>query len=43
MKINMETKSDRKIEKIIFRNEVEIPSTTYATFGLYRYPAKLYL
>lgn len=31
---------DENIEKISFRNMVEIPSTTYATFGLYRYPAK---
>ncbi len=29
-----------KIEPISFRNSVNIPSTTYATFGLYRYPAK---
>jgi len=26
--------------KVIFRNMVSLPSTTYATFGLYRYPAK---
>ena len=25
---------------IKFRSEVELPSTTYATFGLYQYPAK---
>jgi len=29
-----------KIEPISFRKSVNIPSTTYATFGLYRYPAK---
>ena len=29
-----------KIEKISFRDVVDIPSTTHATFGLYRYPAK---
>src|SRR3989338_8946948 len=29
------------IEKVSFRNMIpEIPSTTYGTFGLYRYPAK---
>jgi SOS regulatory protein LexA len=28
------------IEKIKFRDTIEIPSTTHATFGLYRYPAK---
>lgn len=27
-------------KKVLFRNLVDIPSTTYATFGLYRYPAK---
>jgi len=26
--------------KVLFRNLVRLPSTTYATFGLYRYPAK---
>jgi hypothetical protein len=26
--------------KIVFRNEVSLPSTRYATFSLYRYPAK---
>jgi len=26
--------------KVLFRNLVSLPSTTYATFGLYRYPAK---
>jgi len=26
--------------KILFRNEVSLPSTRYATFSLYRYPAK---
>jgi hypothetical protein len=29
-----------KIEKITFRDEIDFPSTTFATFGLYRYPAK---
>ena len=29
-----------KTEEISFRELVNIPSTTYATFGLYRYPAK---
>lgn len=27
-------------QKVIFRNLVDIPSTTHATYGLYRYPAK---
>jgi len=27
-------------KKVLFRDLVDIPSTTYATFGLYRYPAK---
>jgi hypothetical protein len=27
-------------EKVLFRDLVRLPSTTYATFGLYRYPAK---
>jgi len=26
--------------KVLFRNLINLPSTTYATFGLYRYPAK---
>jgi hypothetical protein len=26
--------------RVIFRNLVDLPSTTYGTFGLYRYPAK---
>lgn len=26
--------------KVLFRNLVKLPSTTYGTFGLYRYPAK---
>jgi len=29
-----------KSQNVIFRNLVDIPSTTHATFGLYRYPAK---
>ncbi|MBS7649749.1 MAG: hypothetical protein QXN62_07830 [Candidatus Bathyarchaeia archaeon] len=29
-----------KERKVLFRDLVKIPSTTYATFGLYRYPAK---
>jgi hypothetical protein len=29
-----------KEKKVLFRNLVSLPSTTYATFGLYRYPAK---
>ncbi len=33
-------KSEAKVEKIMFRDAVKFPSTTYATFGLYRYPAK---
>jgi len=28
------------VEEISFRESVDIPSTTHATFGLYRYPAK---
>lgn len=35
-----EYKLKGKVEKVAFRNLVQIPSTTYATFGLYRYPAK---
>ena len=27
-------------KKVVFRNLVRLPSTSYATFGLYRYPAK---
>lgn len=33
-------KLEGKIEKISFRKMIQYPSTTYATFGLYRYPAK---
>ena len=33
-------RTEGKIEKISFRKTIEFPSTTYATFGLYRYPAK---
>ena len=33
-------RTEGKIEKISFRKAIEFPSTTYATFGLYRYPAK---
>lgn len=29
-----------KIEEISFRKTIQFPSTTHATFGLYRYPAK---
>lgn len=29
-----------KIKKVEFRKMIQFPSTTYATFGLYRYPAK---
>ena len=29
-----------KCESVSFRDESDIPSTTFATFGLYRYPAK---
>lgn len=29
-----------KEREVLFRNLVRLPSTTYATFGLYRYPAK---
>ncbi|MCD6222154.1 MAG: hypothetical protein J7K12_00505 [Thermoplasmata archaeon] len=29
-----------KEKKILFRREINIPSTTYATYGLYNYPAK---
>ena len=29
-----------KSKKVLFRNLVDLPSTTYATFGIYRYPAK---
>ena len=31
---------EKKYENVSFRNLVNIPSTTHATFGLYRYPAK---
>ena len=33
-------KTEGKTEKISFRNTIDFASTTYATFGLYRYPAK---
>jgi len=33
-------KSVNKSKNISFRKSVEIPSTTYATFALYKYPAK---
>jgi hypothetical protein len=33
-------RKEGKIEKIAFRKIIKFPSTTYATFGLYRYPAK---
>lgn len=33
-------KTGGKIKSVLFRNLVDLPSTTYATFGLYRYPAK---
>ena len=29
-----------QIQKVIFRDVIKLPSTTYATFGIYRYPAK---
>ncbi|MBS7631878.1 hypothetical protein KEJ47_10005 [Candidatus Bathyarchaeota archaeon] len=29
-----------KVESVVFRGMAPFPSTTYATFGLYRYPAK---
>lgn len=29
-----------KKEKVLFRQLVDLPSTTHATFGIYRYPAK---
>jgi len=29
-----------KARKVLFRDLVQLPSTTHATFGLYRYPAK---
>jgi len=32
--------SGEREERVLFRRLVDIPSTTYATFGLYRYPAK---
>ena len=36
-----QTESEAKERAVVFRNLVpEIPSTTYATFGLYKYPAK---
>jgi len=35
-----EEKRIGKERKVLFRNLVNLPSTTYATFGLYRYPAK---
>jgi dTDP-D-glucose 4,6-dehydratase len=33
-------KVEGKTKKVSFRKTIELPSTTYATFGLYRYPAK---
>lgn len=38
--MNKEISTLGNVEKISFRELVDIPSTTYATFGLYRYPAK---
>lgn len=35
---NSATNGERR--QIVFRKMVDLPSTTYATFGLYRYPAK---
>jgi hypothetical protein len=32
--------TDDKIKEVRFRDLVDLPSTTYGTFGLYRYPAK---
>lgn len=37
---NPQRKIMKKEKKVLFRNLVSIPSTTYATYGLYRYPAK---
>ena len=39
LKNTQQQKTDR-MEKISFRELVDIPSTTHATFGLYKYPAK---
>lgn len=36
----MELKNNTKIETVAFREFKGIPSTTYATFALYQYPAK---
>ncbi|MDH7477755.1 MAG: hypothetical protein QHH17_05165 [Candidatus Bathyarchaeota archaeon] len=42
--MNQQQKQEEKVigeeRKVLFRNLVSLPSTTYATFGLYRYPAK---
>ena len=35
-----EADESQREKKILFRNEVDIPSSTYATYALYRYPAK---
>jgi len=40
MTVNLSDKRICKERKVLFRKLVKIPSTTYATFGLYRYPAK---
>ena len=33
-------KIETKSKNVIFRDLIDLPSTTYATFGIYRYPAK---
>lgn len=37
---NIVLNGNGETKKVIFREMIQLPSTTYATFGLYRYPAK---
>jgi hypothetical protein len=37
---NVVLNGNGEIKNVVFRNIMPLPSTTYATFGLYRYPAK---
>jgi len=38
--VELDSKRTEKEKKVLFRNLANISSTTYATFALYRYPAK---
>jgi len=37
---NVVLNGNGETKRVVFRDIVQLPSTTYATFGLYRYPAK---